>query len=513
MFLIFIWKMGLATDMGQEEGGNFLTLEERRRSMKAITADGMAYSVMAGLGDAYLPAALVLLGAGDFLIGLLAALPQLCGAALQFFSLSALRIVKDRRLFVVAGSLFQALCWLPIMAAMLWPGELSGEMAIAFFSLGFGAAMFINPAWSSWVADIIPGNERAAFFAKRNRLMQVVLFIVIFGAGMGIRELQLQHSAGAVFAGVFGVAFIARLSTVFFHAQTSAVPYEVKLASEIQLKHLFLLPAYKNELWFLGFVALMNFSVQFCSPFFTPYMLSNLKMDVGALGALTAISIAAKIVSYPYWGKAIDRFSNRAVLIATAFGAALVPFLWLFTGEFAWLCAFQVFSGFVWSGYELAVFNSALSLVGRELRPSFISKYNAFSSFANAAGALAGGAFLFAFPDAALLGFSGILLVFLLSTLMRLAVALFFTPHLASGKGEIENTSADRAMVFRLVAVYPTQGAVMQVMNGWDFTRKIVASSSEASGIMIKEGIEATRELVKAGSRELASRLSRRRRL
>ena len=47
----------------------------------------MAYSVMSGLGDAYLPAALVLLGASDFWIGMLAALPQLLGGISQSFSL------------------------------------------------------------------------------------------------------------------------------------------------------------------------------------------------------------------------------------------------------------------------------------------------------------------------------------------------------------------------------------------------------------------------------------------
>ena len=126
--------------------------------------------------------------------------------------------------------------------------------------------------------------------------------------------------------------------------------------------------------------------------------------------------------------------------------------------------------------------------------------------------ALAGGYFLTAFPDASLLGFSGILLVFLLSGAMRLAVALAFTPHLASSK-EIANTTADRAMIFRLVAVYPTQGAVAHVMDGWDFTRKIVGRSTETSGIMFHDGIEATGEIVKEGGRKLMSKISRKRRL
>jgi len=497
--------------MGMEDGSG-LGSGKRKASMGSITYDGMAYSVMAGLGDAYLPAALVLLGATNFWIGMLSALPQLFGGVAQAFALFALRLVKDRKLLVVAGALFQALCWLPIIALLVWPGEMAVPLIIFFFSLGAGAALMTNPAWSSWVSDIVPENERAGFFANRNRLMQVVLFAVTFGGGLAVRQLQMHYAAAIAFGMVFCVAFLARLVSAMFHARTSNVPYELRLMNEIQMKHLFLLPAYKNELWFLAFIALMNFAVQFSSPFFTPYMLNELRMDVGMFGFLTAISIITKVVAYPYWGKAIDRFSNRTVLIATAFMAPLVPLLWLFSGEIWALALFQVFSGFIWAGYDLSVFNSALSLVGRELRPSFISKYNAFGSIANAAGALAGGVFLVMFPGMALLGFSGILLVFLLSGAMRLVVAFAFAPRLMASR-EIANSTADRAMVFKLVAVYPTQGALMQVVNGWDFTRKIVREGTESSGAMFKEGLEATGDIVKEGGRRIMSKIGRRGRL
>jgi MFS family permease len=508
--LIFLQKCHPATDM--EENRSSLSLEQRKKSMKSITADGMAYSVMAGLGDAYLPASLVLLGASDFWIGMLAALPQLFGGISQSFSLSVLRLVKDRKMLVVAGSIFQALAWLPIIALLLWPGELSVPLIIFFFSLGAGASLMINPIWSSWVADIVEPNERASFFANRNKLMQVMLFAVTFGGGMVLRDLQLHYAVATSFAIVFGIAFLSRLSTAVFHLRTASVPYEIKLMNEIKTKHLFLLPSYKNELWFLAFVALMNFSVQFASPFFTPYMLNELSMDIGTLGILTAISIITKVIFFPYWGAAIDRFTNRTVLIATAFMAPLVPLLWLFSGNFWMLAIFQVFSGFIWAGYDLAVFNSALSLVGRELRPSFISKYNAFSCIANAAGALAGGYFLMSYPNASLFGFSGILLVFLLSGAMRMAVVFSFSPHLATSR-EIANTTADRAIIFKLVTVYPTQGAVAQVVDGWDFTRKIVSRGTETSGEMLREGLEATGEIMKESGRKLMSKISRKGRL
>ena len=486
--------------------------EDSKRSMHSITAEGMTSSMMSGIGDAYISAAAVTLGASNFYIGMLTAVPQLLGAITQSMSLSALRILKDRKVMLMAGTLLHSLCWLPIIATLIWPSAFSIPVLIAFFSLGTAASLFINPAWSSLVSDIVEPNKRAEFFAHRNQLMQVVLFIATFGTGFVLSALEAQYEARLAFAFVFFFAFLSRLSSVYYDFKTSNVKYEVAFLNEIKFKHLFLLPAYKNELWFLAYVALMNLAVQFCSPFFIPYMLNNLKYDIGTVGLLTAIAILAKVVCFPYWGKAIDQFGNRAVLITTSFMVPLVPIFWMM-GNNVWTMAFaQAFSGFMWAGCDFATFNSALSLVGRELRPSFIAKYNAFGAFANAAGAIAGALFLAGFGDVAILGFSGILLTFLISGIGRFVVALIFMPKILS-KQEMFNRSQDRAMIFRIVAVHPTQGAIHQVMNGWDFTRKIIASGAEKGEIALASGIEATEEIVKTGGRKLASTLSRRKRL
>jgi len=490
-----------------------LSYEERKKSMSNSVADGMGYSIMSGFGDAYLPAAAIALGAGNFYLGLLSALPQLVGAVLQFFTLNILRFAKDRKLIVMAGALLQSLCWLPIIALLLWPGELSAGLVLVFFSLGSGISLMINPIWSSWITDIVPENDRPGFFANRNRLMQLVLFASTFATGIILQQLQLGLPATVAFAAVFAIPFLARLSTVLFHFRTSNVRYDLQLIREIRLKHLFLLPAHRNELWFLVFIAMMNFAVQFASPFFTPYMLNELHFDLGMLGIMTALSVLAKIVSYPYWGKAIDRFGNQPVLIATAFATPLVPLIWLLSRDTLMIGLFQVFSGFVWAGFDLSSFNSALSLVGRELRPSFISKYNMFAGVFNAAGAVAGGLFLASFGWLGLFGVGGILLVFMISGFMRLAAVLLFSPKLSSAGRGVENTTDQRAMVLNLVAVYPTQGAVHHALGGWDFTKKIVAKGATRGEHALKTGLGATGELLKDEQRKLSSGMSKKKRL
>jgi len=489
-----------------------LSSEARKKSMTTSKAEGMAYAVMAGTGDTYIPAAAVALGATSLQIGMLSALPQLLGALLQFFSINLIRLFKSRKTLVVAGTVLHALIWLPIIGVLLWPGPLSIPLIILFFSLGAGITLMNNPAWSSWISDIVPENERAGFFASRNGLGQGTLFISTFVAGLLLSQLQTQYPAATAFAAVFAIAAMARMVTAYYHTRITDVKYEILMIREIKLKHLFLLPAYRNELWFLGFIALFNFSVQFASPFFTPYMLNVLHYDIGTLGMITALAVLAKVVAYPYWAHAIDRFGNRTVLVASALMAPLFPLMWLFSNDLGMITLFNIFSGLTWAGFELSSFNYALALVGRELRPSFISKYNAFAGVFYAAGAIAGGLFIANFSDFALFGYSGMLLLFLLSGAMRMAVVLFFAPKLASSR-DIENKSSQRTMIFNIVAAHPMQGATHTLLNGWDFTRKVVEKNTVMGGRIFVAGIGATGEIIKEGGRKIMSKVSRRKHL
>lgn len=465
--------------------------QAQRNAMRNSDLNGMSYAAMVGMGDTYIPAAALSLGATSFEIGLLAAFPQFLGAVFQSFSMPALRLFKSRKWATVAGDAFQGLVYLPIIALLLWPGPLSVPLLILFFSLGTAATLMINPAWSSWVSDIVPDNARPGFFANRSRLMHLALFIATFGAGYALRELQLNYAAAIAFSAVFIAASLSRAASAYFNCRIPDIKYEIQLFREIRFGQLFLLPGYRHELWFLAFMGIMTATTQFAAPFFLPYMLEGLHLDLGLVGLLLAVSIIAKIAFFPYWGWASDRFGNRAVLIATSFLTPFVPLLWLLSKDPAHIALFQVFSGFVWAGFDLSAFNYALSLVGRELRPSFISKYNAFNGFFYALGAVSGGLFLLQFPSLALLGVSGILLVFMLSGVSRLLAFLIFSPRLTTSH-EIANTSADRAMILQIVAVAPTQGAIQQAANGWNFTRSIVESGARGGGRAIREGIGRT---------------------
>ena len=88
--------------------------EVLRRDLRAMTTDGVFFSVMVGLGETYVPAFGLALGHGPAAAGLLATLPLLAGACLQLVTPHGVRHLGSYRRWVVGCARFQAFCLLPL---------------------------------------------------------------------------------------------------------------------------------------------------------------------------------------------------------------------------------------------------------------------------------------------------------------------------------------------------------------------------------------------------------------
>ena len=88
-----------------------------RRDLRAITSDGIAQSVMVGLGETWLPAFALALGMGEMVSGLMATVPMLAGSVLQLISPSGVRWCGSLRRWVVLCAVVQAVSFVPLVIA------------------------------------------------------------------------------------------------------------------------------------------------------------------------------------------------------------------------------------------------------------------------------------------------------------------------------------------------------------------------------------------------------------
>ncbi len=173
---------------------------------------------MAAFGEAFFGAYALLLKAGTFQLGLIGALPPALGAGLQFFSNRLIRYYGSRKRLVASGALLQALMYLPVLAAFFLTDDLRVWLLLLFICLYYAFGNVINPAWNSWMGDLVVENRRGAYFGKRSTVTNTAAFLTMLAAGYVLRRFEgggvQQQYEGFVL--VFLLAVVCRMVSLLF---------------------------------------------------------------------------------------------------------------------------------------------------------------------------------------------------------------------------------------------------------------------------------------------------------
>jgi MFS family permease len=390
--------------------------------------DGASQAITQGSGEQYLSAFALLLQASAFQLSLLSALPQLIGTAAQLASVKLLRWFPDRKALIRAGTIGQALAWIPIVLLPLLFPAFGSWLLIAGTALYFACSQFTTPTWNSFIADHLDQHERGAYFARRATIMASLSFVALFAAGWLLSLWQHHPLAWIGFALIFTMAGTAR----FFSARALAQVEDVHHTS-----HPDTAPSFRS-FWigtslsfrhFLLFSGLMHAAVLIAGPFFVLYMLRDLHLAYWGYGMWLAAGILGQLVTLRAWGRFGDRFGNKALLSVTAFMVPFLPMLYLAGTHLVFLLFVNFLGGVTWGGLALGLQNYVFDAVRPEDRAKAVATYSTINALGWCLGALAGSWLVNALPsriDAGHMSLqlaSNLPLVFFVSGVLRLAVS------------------------------------------------------------------------------------------
>jgi MFS family permease len=392
-----------------------------RKNLRNSVSDGAAFSVMVGIGETYFPAFVLALGMGEIAAGLIASVPLLVGAVLQMISPAAVVWLGSNRRWVVACVVIQAASFVPLVAAGLW-GHMPVIGVFAAVSLYWAAGLGAGPAWNTWMETVVPFRVRAPFFAMRTRLGQAGTLLGFVAGGAALQYGKSSEHLLAAFASIFAVAALCRsLSARFLSQQTEATPVHRDTHRNVTFRELVgRIRSGSSERLLLYFLA-VQVAVQISGPYFSPFMLGQLKISYLAYVGLLATSFIAKILMLPACGRFATRFGVRKLLWVGGIGIMPVSGLWLYAHGFWQLVFIQFLAGAVWAAYELAMFLMFFEAARRDERTSILTIYNLANAVALVIGALIGGGLL------KLLGGSqeAYLVLFAVSSFARAGTLLF----------------------------------------------------------------------------------------
>lgn len=403
-----------------------LSKEQVKKSLRASILDGSAYSVMLGLTQNYVTPFVLMMNATTQQIGLLASIPNFTMAAVQFAAPGLSERVGSRKGFILPMAVMHALMWLPMLLIPYLFRTHQVWWLIAFMTLSTAVDSASNPVWGSMMADLVPEELRGRFFGGRSRITGFISGVFTYVAG-GILQL-LTGNTDMAFTIIFIGAIASRLVSFYFLTRMyePLSPTIEKRSVDGMLKISRGL-ASTNLGRFILFCALINFTATMAGPFFSPYMLRDLKYSYIIYTIMNSAAGLATISFMTWWGKRMDRAGSIKVLKITSLFVPFVPLGWAISTNFWWLIVVQVFSGFAWAGFQLSSSVFIFDAAPQANRTRYIALYNAMIFLGVSVGSLTGGIVA---PHLPLFMGSYFLSIFIVSGLARLAVVLFFLPRM-----------------------------------------------------------------------------------
>lgn len=418
-----------------------------RRNLRFIYGDGLAFSMMVGLGETYVPAFALSLGMSEVSAGWIVSVPMLIGAILQLVSPAAVRRLGSHRRWVVLCAFLQASSLFAfVVEAMI--GRLPEALVFLVASLYWGTGLATGPAWNTWVGALVPKTIRARFFARRSRSCQAAILIGTVTGG-----LCLHWAPGSevlfVFAGLFLAAGLFRCLSVGFLLGQSEDPVPKGYFRDVSLSDLLAKAKHGADGRLLVYMLAVQISVQVVGPFFTPYMLAEIQFSYLEYLLLIATAFGAKTLAFPLAGLLARRLGSQTLLYASGIGIVPLSALWIFSDSLGYLLCLQVVGGTIWAGYELATFLLLFERIDESERTSVLTVFNAANATALLVGSLMGGLLLKALGQ----NQAAYYVIFGLSGLLRLVTVLL----LARMK---HVTFSATTMATRTVAVRPNTGSI-----------------------------------------------------
>jgi len=273
---------------------------------------------------------------------------------------------------------------------------------------------------------LVSDKNRGKFFSKRNRITGFVAMGVTLLAALVLDYFRNKNIVLIGFVILFLLAAIFRYISAYFISKHYDPKHEIKKDSYFGFWQFVKKSPTNNFGKFVIFVALINLATNFAGPFFAVYMLKDLGFSYTWFMLINISTGIFTLLIMGFWGKFGDKYGNRALL---KMGCIIIPFsplFWLVSkNPLVIIFTAQLLSGLGWAAFNLATGNFIYDAVTPQRRGLCVAYYSIFNGVGIFIGATLGGFF----AQYVQVSFMNIfLLIFLISSLMRIAIILIMFP-------------------------------------------------------------------------------------
>ncbi len=367
------------------------------KTLRLSLIDAFLCSLMVGVGETYLPAYVLSIGLNEVFAGILASLPLVSGAFLQLFTPKGVKKIGSHKSWVVASTALQAMAFLPLVY-FSDQGSPNFWTLFLILTLYWAANFAVGPAWNYWMGHLIPQEHACEYFAKRARISQIALLIGVVGGGICLHNKVELGPFSSVFGLIFFLGFLCRIGSSLLlsahHFQrdwTSGQKYcglkdSLKLFMKCGVKRKFLLSFFPLQI-----------AVYLSSPFVTPYLLAQVKLDYASYMGSLAAALIGKILMMTAIQKRQDSVDPFKLFM---WGLILIcpsPILWSLSQNYSYIITLQLMAGMAWACYEVGLSLIFFRDLKSEEKIPLLTVYNILSAAGIIVGTAIGGKLLMMF--------------------------------------------------------------------------------------------------------------------
>lgn len=440
-------------------------------SLRAAVFDAMYFSIMIGLGEAYLGALGISLQGAPFQIGILSTFPPLVGAISQLIGLYLFEYGVPRKQIIIFSAGLQGIIWFVISSIpLLFPQAAPTVWVLigcAILHHVFGN--IASPSWNSLIGDLVPSEIRGQYFGLRNQRSGIITVLSMFYAGFILYAFRTTGREAWGFSLLFIIAGIARIASTLWLSRYQEPGYTVSAVHKFSFLSFIRRAPHSNFARFVFFTAAMQCAVSIAGPYFAIYMLRDLGFSYLQFALCIAIQLTVQFIFMQHWGRLTDLFGSKRILEVTGIGVSFSGLLWLFSSKIWFIIICQIYSGMMWAGYNLAAANFLFDAVSPPKRATCTAYMAVITGTFSFLGSLMGGYLLVILPSDFLIskGFdtpnSIYFKVFLISAFARIMIALFFLHRFKEVRAVQSATRRD--IVFRITAIRPISGATFGIVS------------------------------------------------
>ncbi len=370
-----------------------LTPEDRERGLRVLTWESISgHSMTLLVTGAFLPGMALALGAGNFMIGVLASFAPIA----QMAQIPAILLVERIGLRKLITVIFVTISRFFLVAAALTPflapENLKVPLFISFMVVFFLGGAFSGCSWGSMLKDLIPPRQLGSVLAAKLAAATALGALLSVGAGFSIDHLtSVLGDGGKSYGVVFLIAALIGLGGAFMRARMP----EIRMARQPDQSGWIgtLLRPVKDANFrrLLMFSGAWSFTVIMAGAFFTVYMLKRIGIPMSWVVMLAVISQVTNIYFFKVWGRIADRFSNKSVLAVSVPMFIVLLLLYPFTTmperyylTMPLLVLIHFIGGVSTAGFNLCAANIALRLAPHGAATAYLGT-NAFCAGLSAA--------------------------------------------------------------------------------------------------------------------------------